>query len=265
MSATSKRRRHVQQSLFRRGGKRRGAGRKPKGARAGVRHGRRPEFKPYHPLHVVMRVVPAVGSLRRRQLYKAIRHATITAALRERIRIVHISLQRTHVHMLVEADSKHALARGMQGFQISAARHINTALGDGARRRRGKVFADRYHVQVITSPTQAHHAIRYILCNWRKHKEDQLGCRAPGASIPSPPGSCSPTGKSCTIKRGCGRSAIPTIRSWSEDRKAGCSARVGRRPERFRTTMFRTRTDDCRPCRCGVRRAACGVRRASGT
>jgi REP element-mobilizing transposase RayT len=175
MSTTSKRRRHVQQSLFRRGGKRRGAGRKPKGTRAGVRHARRPEFKPYHPLHVVMRVVPAVGSLRRRLLYKAIRHATITAALRERIRIVHVSLQRNHVHMLVEADSKHALARGMQGFQISAARHINTALGDGARRRRGKVFADRYHVEVITSPTQAHHAIRYILCNWRKHKEDQVG------------------------------------------------------------------------------------------
>jgi len=31
MSARSKRKRHVQQSLFRRGGKRRGAGRKPKG------------------------------------------------------------------------------------------------------------------------------------------------------------------------------------------------------------------------------------------
>ncbi|HEX7836782.1 MAG TPA: transposase, partial [Kofleriaceae bacterium] len=120
------RKRHVQQALFRRGGKRRGAGRKPKGARAGERHAARPEFKPYHALHVVMRVVPAVGSLRRRRMYKAMRDASITAALRERFRIIHISLQRTHVHMLVEADHKAALARGMQGFQISAARHINT-------------------------------------------------------------------------------------------------------------------------------------------
>src|SRR5215813_6586498 len=130
-SARSKRgrKRHVQQDLFRRGGKRKGAGRKPKGKRAGSRHERRPTIKPYHALHVVMRVVPAVGNLRRRSMYKAMRNATITAALRERFRIVHISIQRTHVHMLVEADSKLALARGMQGFQISAARNINTALG----------------------------------------------------------------------------------------------------------------------------------------
>jgi putative transposase len=161
--------------LFRRGGKRRGAGRKPKHGRAGERHGARPEFKPYHALHVVMRIAPTVGSLRRRKMYRAVREATITAAQREQFRIVHISLQRTHVHMLVEADHREALARGMQSFQISAARNINTALGDGVRRRRGKVFADRYHVEVITTPTRAHHAIGYILGNWRKHKEDQHG------------------------------------------------------------------------------------------
>src|SRR5690349_8159074 len=46
---------------------------------------------------------------------------------------------------------------------------------DGRRRRRGKVFADRYHVEVITTPTQAHHAIRYVLCNFRKHGEDRHG------------------------------------------------------------------------------------------
>jgi REP element-mobilizing transposase RayT len=176
-SARSRRRRkrHVQQELFRRGGKRRGAGRKPKGARAGERHGARPELKPYHALHVVMRIASGVGSLRRRKLYKAMRGATITAALREWFRIVHISLQRTHVHMIVEAEGKAALARGMQGFQISAARHINTALGDGTRRRRGRVFADRYHVEVITSPTRARHAIGYVLSNWRKHGEDREG------------------------------------------------------------------------------------------
>ncbi len=113
--------------------------------------------------------------MRRRKMYKALREATITAALRERFRITHISLQRTHVHMLVEADHKTALARGMQGFLISAARHINTALGNGARRRRGKVFTDRYHVEVITTPTRAHHAISYVLSNWRKHGEDRHG------------------------------------------------------------------------------------------
>ena len=180
MKASPKRSRRqpVQQELFRRGGKRKGAGRKPRGARAGSPHQARPTIKPHHALHVVMRVVAAVGNMRRRSLYKAMRNATITAALRERFRIVHVSIQRTHVHMLVEADSKLALARGMQGFQISAARHINTALGVGCRRRRGSVFADRYHVEVITSPTRARHALSYILNNWRRHKEDQPGLAA---------------------------------------------------------------------------------------
>src|SRR6185436_8552208 len=169
------RKRHVQQELFRRGGKRKGAGRKPKGARAGSRHQARPEVTPSQGLHVVLRVLPAVGSLRRRNMYQAMRAATIVAAVRERIRVVHISLQGTHVHLLVEAENKQALARGVQGFQISAARNINTMLGDRYRRRRGAVFADRYHLEVITTPRRARNAISYILNNWRKHREDQHG------------------------------------------------------------------------------------------
>jgi REP element-mobilizing transposase RayT len=176
MVAVAKRRprkRHVQQLLFRRGGKRKGAGRKPKGPRAGARHDSRPEIDEASVLHVVLRVTPEVGNLRRPALYRALRDASLTAAMRERIRIVHISVQRTHVHMLVEAEDKEALGRGMQGFQISAARNINTALGDKYGRRRGKVFVDRYHLVVITSPTQARNVLSYVLNNWRKHAEDR--------------------------------------------------------------------------------------------
>jgi REP element-mobilizing transposase RayT len=158
-----------------RGGKRRGAGRKPKGRRAGSPHRVRPELKARHPVHVVLRVIRAVGSLRRRSTYRAIREATLTAARREDVRIVHVSIQRTHVHLLVEADDKEALASGMQGFQISAAKHLNAAISKGkpGPRRRGTVFPDRYHAQVITSPTQARHALNYVLNNWRKHEEDR--------------------------------------------------------------------------------------------
>src|SRR5262245_832438 len=177
-SARSKRerKRHVQQELFRRGGKRKGAGRKPKGKRAGARHDARPMVKPYHALHVVMRVVSAVGNLRRRSMYKAVRDASIVAAVRERFRIVHVSIQQTHIHMLAEAENKQALARGLQGFQISVARNVNTMLGpDKYRRRRGRVFEDRYHLEVIKSPRQARNALSYVLNNWRKHREDRTG------------------------------------------------------------------------------------------
>ncbi len=123
-------------------------------------------------MHVVSRVAEDVGGLRRRDLYGAIRRATVVAARRDDIRIVHASIQGTHLHMLVEATDARALAAGMKGFQVSAARGINRALSK--RRgvcRRGAVFPDRYHVEVIRSPRQARHAIAYVVNNWRKHGE----------------------------------------------------------------------------------------------
>ncbi|HMG20986.1 MAG TPA: transposase [Kofleriaceae bacterium] len=158
-----------------RGGKRRGAGRPPKGERAGAPHKKRPYLHARYPVHVVLRVVRAVGNLRRRCVYHAIREATLTTALREDFRVVHLSIQRTHVHLLVEADDKGALAHGMQGFQISAAKHLNAAISKGSPgpRRRGTLFPDRYHAEIITSPTQARHALSYIMNNWRRHEEDR--------------------------------------------------------------------------------------------
>jgi REP element-mobilizing transposase RayT len=107
-------------------------------------------------------------------VYQAIREATLTTARRENFRIVHLSVQRTHVHLLVEADDKAALASGMQGFQISAAKHLNAAISKNrpGPRRRGAVFPDRYHAEIITSPRQARHALSYCLNNWRRHQED---------------------------------------------------------------------------------------------
>src|SRR6186997_2011275 len=51
-----------------RGGRRRGAGRKPRGARAGVAHRPRPAIRKRTPVHVTVRLVPEVGSLRRFKL-----------------------------------------------------------------------------------------------------------------------------------------------------------------------------------------------------
>ena len=158
-----------------RGGKRRGAGRPPKGVRASERHKKRPVHHPQHPVHIVLRTASTVGSLRRRRMYLAIRTATRVTARRDGFRIVHISVQRTHVHLLVEAKSKAALASGMQGFQISAAKHLNAAISMGrpGPRRRGAVFPDRYHAVVIDSPRQARNALSYVINNWRKHREDR--------------------------------------------------------------------------------------------
>src|SRR5262245_2580693 len=58
-------------------------GPKPKGPRPGSSHKARPELKARHPVHVVLRVVSAIGNLRRRATYRAVREATLTTARRE--------------------------------------------------------------------------------------------------------------------------------------------------------------------------------------
>ena len=89
-----------------------------------------------------------------------------------------MSIQHNHLHFLVEADSEFTLSRGMQALAISAARSINKSLG-----RRGKVFEYRYHATEITNPRQAHHALSYVLNNWRRHQEDERSERARKAAI----------------------------------------------------------------------------------
>ena len=180
------RKRHLQLGLLnhhgtkprsRRGGKRPGAGRPPKGERAGSPHKRRKAFKASNPIHVVLRacpeVVQALATLRVAAVYRAVRAATIVMGTHEDARIVHLSIQRTHVHLLVEANDRLALARGMKAFQISAAKQINRLLVVEGKRRRGQVFADRYHAEVVTSPRYARHVLSYVMNNWRKHREDR--------------------------------------------------------------------------------------------
>jgi REP element-mobilizing transposase RayT len=132
----------------------------------------RPGVIASHPVHVVLRVVREVGSLRTRHAYRAIRGAIGKCAGRTNYRVVHVSIQTNHVHLLVEADDREALTRGMQGFAISAAKRLNREL----RRKRGEVFPFRYHATEIKNPTQARNAIAYVLNNWRRHKND---ARAP--------------------------------------------------------------------------------------
>jgi putative transposase len=188
-----RRKRHVQLSFEKldkngqhRGGARAGAGRKRKDGRKRVRpgepHKKRPTVNKRWAVHAVLKAAGDIRSLRKRHLYHALREATIAVAMRElnidtakgAFRIVHISIQKTHIHLLIEADNKLALSRGLQVFQISAAKHINRECSVKlTTRRRGAVFPDRYHAEIIKTPRQARHALSYVLNNWRKHREDQ--------------------------------------------------------------------------------------------
>jgi REP element-mobilizing transposase RayT len=171
------RKRHVQRELVYWGGKREGAGRPARGPRPSQPHTRRPEHQAAHPVHCTLRLEPDIGTLRTPGIYDACRRALASVLRRADYRVVDISLQHGHLHMIVEADDRMALSRGMQAFQIVAARFINRVVSEERGvKRRGRVFVDRFHAHVLRTPREVRHARAYVMNNWRRHGEDR---RAP--------------------------------------------------------------------------------------
>ncbi|TMA50520.1 MAG: hypothetical protein E6J81_00355, partial [Deltaproteobacteria bacterium] len=78
---------------------------------------------------------------------------------------LHFSVQTNHLHLIVEADARTALSRGLQGLVIRLAKGINRTLG-----RRGRVWGDRYHARALRTPREVRNALVYVLQNWRRHR-----------------------------------------------------------------------------------------------
>lgn len=140
-------------SRFRHGGRRVGAGRKRSGARERVPHVARAEHVAKRPVHVTLR--SRLRGLRQQVLLaifaRAIRAANARSQGRAgdtsvRFRVVHYTLQNNHVHLLVEAENKLALSRGMQGLAARLALRLNQAL-----RRKGTFWMDRYHCRELVT------------------------------------------------------------------------------------------------------------------
>jgi REP element-mobilizing transposase RayT len=151
----------------RRGGRRPGAGRKPGRYRSDAKHRRRPELVPGKPVHVTLRLRACIQEMRTRRLYHVFRKILGLYLSWPNFHIVHISIQRNHLHLIIEATNRGALTKGMQSFAIRCARALHRDAGT-----RGKVFAYRYHSVQITTPRQARNCLAYVLNNWRRHHLD---------------------------------------------------------------------------------------------
>ena len=156
--------RQLELQFHQRGGKRRRAGRTPKGARAGVSHTLRPRFARLLPVHVTMRMAPHVYNLRSHRAFSAISRALAAAGERFGMRIVQFAIEGNHIHLVVEAESNDALSRAMQGFSIRVAKKLNAMM-----HKRGRVLGDRYHGHVLRTPTETRRAVAYVRNNHRKH------------------------------------------------------------------------------------------------
>ena len=145
------------------GGKRKHAGRKPKGARSGVPHLPRKHTRQTAAL-VTMRVRDGLPSLRSPRTFRAIASALRKGKERFGLRVIHFTVQGNHLHMLVEAEDSVSLARGMKGLSVRIARALNRVTGV-----RGHVFPERFHSRALKSPREIAYAMRYVLGNHMKH------------------------------------------------------------------------------------------------
>jgi REP element-mobilizing transposase RayT len=144
------------------GGRRAGAGRK-RSKDSGVPHRRRERVGKKEPVHVTLKLLPEAAGLRNHKKYTAIRRAMRTCQKAE-FAINQYSIQGDHVHLVCEPRHTRALARGIQGFASLMARRLNAIA-----KRKGKVFADRYHSRVLRTPREVRNVLCYVINNWRHH------------------------------------------------------------------------------------------------
>jgi len=153
-----------------RGGSRAGAGRKPKGEKAGVSHARRALLAARFPAHVTLKLLRGLPRLRSKDEYAALRAAFAAGctgcarAASGDFRLCHYAVLNDHLHLLVEAQDRRALSRGLQGLAVRIAKALNRLW-----RRRGTVFADRYHDRILKTPREVRNALCYVLGNGKKH------------------------------------------------------------------------------------------------
>ena len=144
------------------GGPSKGAGR-PRIVRSRVPHRQREALSSREPLHLTTKLRAGLPSLRRRRETR-----TVLGVFRERcesagFRLVHFSVQSNHLHLIVEAQNRAELSRGMRRLLVSLARRLNRLWARG-----GQVFR-RFHEHVLRTPREVRHAVRYVLGNSRKH------------------------------------------------------------------------------------------------
>jgi REP element-mobilizing transposase RayT len=202
------------------------------------------------PLHVTLRMAPHVFNLRSRRSFRVIAAALRLGGDRFNVRVIEFSVQGNHIHLLVEAPNRRALARAIQGFSIRVAKGLNRMMG-----RSGRVFDDRYHARVLRTPTEVRHAIHYVLDNARKHAAQRGETYSPGYVDPyssaGAPDLALPPAQTWLLRVGwmrskcgsCGRKTNLAL----EDRSGCCSCQGQGRPL---DKIF-----GCRACRGKTRRS----------
>ena len=194
-----------------RGGPRRGAGR-PRGARPRVMHRPRERIVARVPVHVTIRLRRGIPTLAPAAVRATVPIIVGEACVRHGFRVVHYSIQRDHLHLLIEAQNNRSIACGMKS--------VGARIGKLANRlfqRSGKVLDGRYHLRPLRTPLEVRRALRYVLLNHRHHaaqrRNSRIHRRAARHRIRRVPGAGSTAGSRYRPSEPEGREVAPA-RTW---------------------------------------------------
>lgn len=146
-----------------RGGARENAGR-PKSKKPGISHQTRGVHKARHPVHITLRLAEGLPKLRNKRTLRVIECAFRRGNSRFGFRLNHYTVQGNHLHLIVEAQDRSGLSRGLKGLAVRLARGLNSLW-----RRRGRVFPERYHEHVLETPREVRNVLNYVLKNFQHH------------------------------------------------------------------------------------------------
>jgi REP element-mobilizing transposase RayT len=121
---------------------------------------------------VTVRVRSDIPSLRTVRVVQELESSFRGTLMRKAFRITHYSVQRDHLHLLVESEDASALSRGMKSLCARLARVVNRVFA-----RSGPVLDGRYHQRALGTPREVRNAFAYVLLNSQKHAGN------PGAAI----------------------------------------------------------------------------------
>jgi len=147
-----------------RGGWRPGAGRKPKGDKAGVSHRNREALSGRYPVQIILKLERGLPGLRNQAAHRLLRAAFEGANARDGFRLCEYSVRDDEIQLILEASDRTALSRGMQGLGVRVSRGLNRLWG-----RAGTVFADRYEDRVLRTPREVRKALVELLNGARRH------------------------------------------------------------------------------------------------
>ncbi len=117
------------------------------------------------PLHLTLKIKNKKWNLRCADVAAAFKASAIKAQSCG-LHILHYAVLRDHIHLLVEARDNNGLTRGMRSFGSSFGKAFRKIVGG-----KGAVLAGRFHLNVITNPTQMRNTLIYVLQNFARHSD----------------------------------------------------------------------------------------------